>query len=406
MLPMLQPASTSRWCCGRSRSGRTASPPASSTSRWSAPSSTARMRQSEIIEIAGGVKERENEARFPMLEQLADYDDELMEQLLADMQPPRDKVFADLAQELRDGLIVPGAARLGRERQRHPAAAEGAAPRGAGRRDARRGASKLENAKSARAGDEDDPHRARRQAVDGRACWPASSATARSCRAPTAEERAAPAFSHAGPGGREARRRPRPARRWRWAGSRRSDSARRCRRRQGRRARRSRRPSRPQPVYGIAHRLKERKDEVKLTAALGQADGGGSLARARARQDTARDGAVGPGRDASARRRSSGCKRKYGVRCRAASRRAGPLQGDDPQGVADARPPQEAVGRPRPVRRRGARHQAAAARLGLRVRRDDHRRRGAAPVHPVGRDRRARLPEARAAAASRWSTWR
>ena len=29
--------------------------------------------------------ERKNEARFHMLEQLADYDDELMEQLLSDM---------------------------------------------------------------------------------------------------------------------------------------------------------------------------------------------------------------------------------------------------------------------------------------------------------------------------------
>ena len=57
--------------------------------------------------MPASVKERENEARFHMLEQLADYDDELMEQLLSDVQPPRDKVFADLVKELRDGLIVP-----------------------------------------------------------------------------------------------------------------------------------------------------------------------------------------------------------------------------------------------------------------------------------------------------------
>ena len=42
-----------------------------------------------------------------MLEKLADHDDELMEQLLADIPPPRDKVFDDLAKELRDGLVVP-----------------------------------------------------------------------------------------------------------------------------------------------------------------------------------------------------------------------------------------------------------------------------------------------------------
>ncbi len=49
-----------------------------------------------------------------MLEKLADYDDELMEQLLEDIEPPRDKVFDDLAKELRDGLICPVLDRLGR----------------------------------------------------------------------------------------------------------------------------------------------------------------------------------------------------------------------------------------------------------------------------------------------------
>lgn len=62
---------------------------------------------SEVVEIPEGLKEREQEARFHMLEQLADYDDELMEQLLSDMQPPRDKIFDDLARELREGLICP-----------------------------------------------------------------------------------------------------------------------------------------------------------------------------------------------------------------------------------------------------------------------------------------------------------
>jgi hypothetical protein len=45
-----------------------------------------------------------------------------------------------------------------------------------------------------------------------------------------------------------------------------------------------------------------------------------------------------------------------------------------------ARPAQEAVRRPRPVRRRGARHQAIAAERGLQVRGQDHRRRGAAAI--------------------------
>ncbi|HKD57169.1 MAG TPA: elongation factor G, partial [Hyphomicrobiaceae bacterium] len=63
--------------------------------------------QSEVIEMPTSIKERESEARFKMLEQLADYDDELMEQLLSDAQPPRDKVFADLIKDLQEGLIVP-----------------------------------------------------------------------------------------------------------------------------------------------------------------------------------------------------------------------------------------------------------------------------------------------------------
>ena len=62
---------------------------------------------SEVVDMPEGLLERQKEARFHMLEQLADYDDELMEQLLSDMQPPRDKVFDDLAKELREGLICP-----------------------------------------------------------------------------------------------------------------------------------------------------------------------------------------------------------------------------------------------------------------------------------------------------------
>src|SRR3954466_11018179 len=64
-------------------------------------------RASEIIELQGGDLDREKEARFSMLEKLADHDDVLMEQLLEDIQPPRDAVFDDLARELREGLICP-----------------------------------------------------------------------------------------------------------------------------------------------------------------------------------------------------------------------------------------------------------------------------------------------------------
>ena len=49
--------------------------------------------QSEVIEIDADEQPRRDEARFTMLEKLADHDDALMEQLLEDIQPPRDKVF-------------------------------------------------------------------------------------------------------------------------------------------------------------------------------------------------------------------------------------------------------------------------------------------------------------------------
>ena len=62
---------------------------------------------SEVIELAGEDASREKEARFTMLETLADHDDKLMEQLLEDIEPPRDKVFDDLAAELRERQVVP-----------------------------------------------------------------------------------------------------------------------------------------------------------------------------------------------------------------------------------------------------------------------------------------------------------
>ena len=62
---------------------------------------------SEVVPLEGENADRNKEARFTMLESLADHDDELMEQLLEDIPPPRDKVFDDLAKELRDGLICP-----------------------------------------------------------------------------------------------------------------------------------------------------------------------------------------------------------------------------------------------------------------------------------------------------------
>ena len=62
---------------------------------------------SKVIELPDTLSDRKSEARYSMLEQLADYDDELMEQLLEDLEPPKDRVFDDLAAELREGHICP-----------------------------------------------------------------------------------------------------------------------------------------------------------------------------------------------------------------------------------------------------------------------------------------------------------
>src|SRR5271163_2646928 len=62
---------------------------------------------SEVVPLEGDAASLEKTARFSMLETLADHDDELMEQLLEDIEPPRDKVFDDLTRELREGLVCP-----------------------------------------------------------------------------------------------------------------------------------------------------------------------------------------------------------------------------------------------------------------------------------------------------------
>ncbi|MCC6983989.1 MAG: GTP-binding protein, partial [Bauldia sp.] len=62
---------------------------------------------SEVIDLTNEEKAREATARYSMLEKLADYDDELMEQLLEDIPPPRDRVFSDLVQDLRMAKIMP-----------------------------------------------------------------------------------------------------------------------------------------------------------------------------------------------------------------------------------------------------------------------------------------------------------
>ncbi len=61
---------------------------------------------SERIDIPADLQDREHEARTQMLEQLADHDDELLEQLLMDQAPTREKVLQDLARETGESLGV------------------------------------------------------------------------------------------------------------------------------------------------------------------------------------------------------------------------------------------------------------------------------------------------------------
>lgn len=71
---------------------------------------------SEVTEIPNDEKAREVEARFSMLERLADHDDDLMEQLLEEIEPQREEIFDDLSADIRDGTITPvliGAAEKG-----------------------------------------------------------------------------------------------------------------------------------------------------------------------------------------------------------------------------------------------------------------------------------------------------
>ena len=59
------------------------------------------------IDMPSEIVPAEADARFHMLEQLAEYDDVLLEQLCSDVTPSQDQVFADLVTEMREGKITP-----------------------------------------------------------------------------------------------------------------------------------------------------------------------------------------------------------------------------------------------------------------------------------------------------------
>lgn len=64
-------------------------------------------KQSELIEIPEAAKARKDEAREEMLDVMADFDEELMEQILEDKVPPSDTIFNLMAQELQQDFFAP-----------------------------------------------------------------------------------------------------------------------------------------------------------------------------------------------------------------------------------------------------------------------------------------------------------
>ena len=62
---------------------------------------------SEVVELPGGEEDAFAEARYGMLEALADFDDDLMEKVLEDITPEKDELYANLTKDFQDGKIIP-----------------------------------------------------------------------------------------------------------------------------------------------------------------------------------------------------------------------------------------------------------------------------------------------------------
>lgn len=62
---------------------------------------------SDVIPLPEDYREREQAARREMLETLADFDDDLLEKLLEDQEPPQDQILADLRKTLGADQVVP-----------------------------------------------------------------------------------------------------------------------------------------------------------------------------------------------------------------------------------------------------------------------------------------------------------
>ena len=63
--------------------------------------------RSQLVPLPEAVGEREREARAGLLELIADFDDALLEKILEDVVPSTDEIYAGLARDLQEDLIVP-----------------------------------------------------------------------------------------------------------------------------------------------------------------------------------------------------------------------------------------------------------------------------------------------------------
>ena len=348
---------------------------------------------SEVIDLEGDALDQEKKARFSMLETLADHDNELMEQLLEDIQPPRDKIFDDLSKELRESLVCPvligtatrtnGVLRLMKAlRHESPGIADTAKRLGvkAGNDPV---AYVLKTLHTSHGGKMSIARVLNGQVADSTTFITPEREAGRvagvfKLLGQTTEKR-----------GAGAGRRNRCVR-----------QARSCRTGDTLTAGKQAHPPVAKvapyaPVLAIAVTAKERKDDVKLGQALHKLLEEDPSVIGRAQRGGARSGAWGQG-EMHLRVATERLADRFGVAIASqqADRR---LSRDHQERHRPARPPQEAVGRPRPVRRRGARHQAAAARLGFHLRRGDQGRRGAAQLHSLGRGGRHRRAQARPA---------
>jgi elongation factor G len=63
--------------------------------------------KSALIEIPTDMQELNEQARQELLEELSNFDDELLEQLLEDTIPPKDEIYGYLTKDLRNNAVVP-----------------------------------------------------------------------------------------------------------------------------------------------------------------------------------------------------------------------------------------------------------------------------------------------------------